>query len=117
MAKKIKQYATNIDIIVKNTLIEAYNSIGIVEHYHGSLEPVYSIVTIKIPDIKLNLAFQMFFKAINNLVGLNRLISTLLVFGANLRMTKLYTPSLLITQCIIAIKKTIDKVQKYIVFR
>ena len=51
MAKEIKQYAANIDIIVKNAIIEADHSISIVKHYHEPLRQVYSIFTTKTPGI------------------------------------------------------------------
>lgn len=55
-----------MDIIIENTLVEAYHSIKMVERYHGPLWQVYSIITIEIPGIEPNLALQMSFKAINN---------------------------------------------------
>ena len=45
MAKEFKQYAANMDIIVKNAQEEAHHSIGMVERYHGPLRQVYSIIT------------------------------------------------------------------------
>ena len=56
MAKKFKQYAANMGIIVKNAPIEAYHFIGMVERYHKPLQRVYSIITTEIPGIKNNLA-------------------------------------------------------------
>lgn len=88
MAKKFKQYAFNIDIIVKNAPVEINYTINMVEYYHETLQQVYFIITNKIPSIKPNLALQRSFKAINNSVVPNRLVSTLLVFGAYFRMTK-----------------------------
>ena len=55
----------------------------------------------------------MSFKTSNNLVGLNGLVFTLLVFGAYPRMTELNAIFLSITHYAIAIKKAMDKVQKY----
>ena len=54
----------------------------------------------------------MSFKAINDSVSLNRLVPTLLVFGADLRMTELDAPSPSITQRAMAMKKAKDEVQK-----
>lgn len=82
MVKKFKNYATNMGIIVKNALIEVYHSISMVEYYHRPLRQVYSIITIKILAIKPDSAFQIFFKAINNSIGPNGRVCTLLVFGA-----------------------------------
>ena len=52
MAKEFKQYAATMDIIIKNALIEAHHSIGIVERYHGPLCRVYIIITTQIPGIE-----------------------------------------------------------------
>ena len=87
IAKKFKHYAANIGIIVKNALVEAYHSIGIVKRYHRSLRRAYSIITIEIPSIEPNLALQMSFKAIKNSVSRNGFVLTLLVFGAYPRIT------------------------------
>ena len=110
MAKRFKQYANNIGIIVKNALVETYHSMGIVEYYHRSLQYVYSIITTKILIIKPNLAFQRFFKAINNLVSVSGLVFTLFVFGVYFRMTELDAQSLSIIQQIIAMKKVKKRV-------
>lgn len=79
MVKEFKQYTANMNIIVKNAPIQAYHSISIIEWYHEPLRQVYSIITTKIPNIVPNLGLQMFFKAIINNVGLNKLVYTLLV--------------------------------------
>lgn len=44
------------------------------------------------------------------------MVPTLLVFGAHSRITELDALSLSITQCAIAMKKTIDKIRKYTTF-
>ena len=75
-------------IIVKNAPVKANHSIGMVERYYGPLRRIYSIITNEILGIKPELALQMSFKAINNSVGPNRLVPTLLVFGAYPRMTE-----------------------------
>ena len=110
MAKKFKQYATNMGIIIKNTPVEAHHFISMIERYYGPLRQVYSIITTKISGIKPNLALQMFFKAINDSVGLNELVSTLLVFDTYSKMTKLDAPSPSITQYTMAIRKAMDKI-------
>ena len=99
-------------IIIKNTLVEAHHSIGMVERYHRPLRQVYSIITTKIPNIKPELVLQIFFKAINNSVDPNELVLILLVFGAYPRMSKLDVPSVSITQRAIAIKKTMNEIRK-----
>lgn len=77
-----------MEIIVKNILVEIHHFMGIDEHHYRLFQHVYSIIAIKIPSIELSLILQMSFKSINNSMGLNRLISTLLVFGIYLKMTK-----------------------------
>ena len=97
MAQKFKQYTINMGIIVKNAPIEANHLISMVERYYGPRRQVYLIGTSKIPGIKPNLAFQIFFQAIKNLIGPHGLIPILLVFGAYFKMTELDVSSLSIS--------------------
>jgi hypothetical protein len=68
-------------IRTKGVLVEAYNSIGIVEQYYRPLWHIYQIVTIKMPDIDKDMVLQIVFKAINDTIGPDRLVPTLLVFS------------------------------------
>ena len=97
-------------IIVKNTPVEAYHSISMVERYHGPVRQVYSIITTEIPGIKPDSALQMSFKVINDSIGPNGLVPTLLVFGAYLRMTESDASSPPIIQCAMAIRKAMDEI-------
>ncbi len=54
----------------------------------------------------------MAFKAINNTTRLDRLVPTLLVYGAYPRITKYDPPSLSVVQRALAIKKAMAEVQK-----
>ena len=81
---------------VKIVLIEAYNFVGIVERYYRLIRQAYSIIIAKIPGISKDMALQMAFKAINDIAGLNRLVLTLLVYGAYPRITEHNPLSLLI---------------------
>ena len=112
MAKKFRQYAANMGIIIKNAPIETHHFIGIVKRYHGPLQQVYSIITTKILGIEPELAFLMSFKAINNLVGPNGLVLTLLVFDVYPRISELDAPFVSITQRATAMKKAMNKVRK-----
>ena len=56
-------------------------------------------------------------KAINNTVESNRLIPTLLVFGAYLRMMELDPPNLIVKQRATTIKKAIKEVRKIQAFK
>ena len=51
-------------------------------------------------------------KAINNTAGPNRLVPTLLVYGAYLRMSKLDPPALSITERIAVIRKVMAEIVK-----
>jgi len=54
----------------------------------------------------------MAFKAINNSVGPNSLIPTLLVFGAYLRIVESDAPNPIVIQQAAALKKAIEEVKK-----
>ena len=73
--------------------IEAYNSVRMVKHYHDPLCRIYHIIIMELLDIGKDMALQMAFKAINNSVGLNGLIPTLLVFRAYLCIVKSDVPN------------------------
>lgn len=94
MAREFQQYTVNMGII------------------NGLSQQVYSIITTKIPGIKFDLALQIFLKAINNLMGPNRLVSTLLVFNAYPRITGYNALSSSITQRAISMQRAMDKVRK-----
>ena len=62
--------------------VKAHNSVRMVERYHGPLCRIYHIIIAELLDISKDMALQMAFKVINDSVGPNGLIPTLLVFGA-----------------------------------
>ena len=64
-----------------------------VERYYSPLYCIYRIVIIELPDIGKDMALQIAFKAINNFIGPNGLIPTLLVFGAYLYIVKSNIPN------------------------
>jgi len=64
--------------------IKAYNLVGIVECYHSPLYCIYYIIITELLDISKDIALQIAFKAINNSIGPNSLIFTLLLFRAYL---------------------------------
>ena len=110
MAKELKQYIANMGIIIKNIPVKAHLFIGMVKRYYRLLQQVYSIIIIEILGIEPELTLQMSFKAINDLVGPNRPVLTLLVFEVYPKITKFDALSPSITQRGIALKKTIDEV-------
>ena len=104
-------------IIMKNSPVEAHHSVGLIECYHGPLCQIYIIITSILPEIKSKLALQMSFKAINNLVGSNGLILTLLLFSAYPYMTDINESSPSINQRSIGMHKAIEKVKRFHVSR
>jgi hypothetical protein len=86
--------------------------VGIVKRYYRLIRQAYTIITTKIPNISKDIALQIAFKAINDIVRLNSLILIFLVYSAYLQITKYNPLLLLITKRALAIKKAIAKVQK-----
>ena len=68
-------------ITTKTVLVEAHWSIRKVKRYYVVLCHTYQIVFEELPDLDKEIALQMTVKAINNIVGLNGLIPTLLIFN------------------------------------
>lgn len=74
----------------------------------------YTVIITEIPGIPADLAVQIAFKAINNLLGLNRLDWTLLVFGAYCWITEQDALLPSIAQYAVTIWKVIDELKKII---
>lgn len=64
-----------------NAPIKLHHYINMFEYYHRLLQQIYTIITTKIPNIEPNLVFKTFFKAINNGISSNKLVTILLVFS------------------------------------
>ena len=111
-SKEFAQNANMLGVKLKIVPVEAHNSVGIVERYHGPVRRAYSIITTEIHNIDKDMALQMAFKAINDSAGPDGLIPTLLVYGAYPRMTEYDAPSPTVAQRAMAIKKAIAEVQK-----
>ena len=99
--------------------MEAINTIGLVEHYHKLLHQAYEIINNEFKDKDNSngstlkaLILQIAVKAVNNTAGYDRLMPTLLVFGAYPRMLELSPLAPLISQWAIAIKKVMEEVSK-----
>jgi hypothetical protein len=112
VSKEFRGYANTMGIRTKAVLVEAHNSIGMVERYHSPLRRVYQIIVIELPGIDRDAALQMAFKALNDTAGLDGLVPTLLVFGAYPRMTELDAPSPTVTQRANAVKKAMAEIRK-----
>ena len=73
--------------------IKAHNSIRIIKRYYSPLHYIYRIITTELLDIGKDITLQITFKTINNSIGPNSLIYTLLVFRAYLYIVKSDTPN------------------------
>ena len=89
-SEEFRQHAATIDIDIKEVLVEAHNSVGKVERYHGPLRRAYEILSNELPSLSTNkeVILQMAVKAVNDSAGPDGIVPRLLVFGAYPRMTK-----------------------------
>jgi hypothetical protein len=92
--------------------IKAYNSVGMVERYYGPLRYIYHIIIAELLDINKDMALQMAFKAINDSIGPNGLIPTLLVFKTYLYIVEFNASNPIVVKQAAALKKAIEEVKK-----
>lgn len=92
--------------------IKAYNLVGMVERYYSPLRRIYYIIIAELLDISKDIALQMAFKAINDSVGPDGLIPTLLVFGAYLYIVESDAPNPIVIKRVVALKKAMEEVKK-----
>jgi hypothetical protein len=97
---------------VKIVPVEAHNSVGIIEHYHGLVRRAYLIIVAEIKGISKEIALQMAFKALNDTAGISGIVLTLLVYGALPRLSEYDAPAPTISQRSIALKKATAEIQK-----
>ena len=69
-----------------------------VKYYYSPLHYIYHIITAELLDISKDMALQIAFKVINNSIGPDGLIPTLLVFGAYLYIVKSNIPNFTVTK-------------------
>jgi hypothetical protein len=98
--------------LTKSVPVEAHWSIGLVECIHLILRCAYKIITDEYSGTTKEMALQMAVKAINDTAGPNRLVPTLLVFGAYPRINELDPPTPSITDYVAAIHKVIEEITK-----
>jgi hypothetical protein len=103
-------------ITTKAVPVEAHWSIGVVERYHAELRRAYQMITEDL-DVSKEIALQMTVKAINDTVGPDDLVLTLLVFGAYPRMHVMDLPASSIIQRAMTIEKAMIEIRKFRVER
>jgi hypothetical protein len=111
-SEEFRQHASSLNIDIKEVPVEAHNSIGKIERYHGPLRRAYEILTAELPSTNKEIVLQMAIKAINDSAGPDGIVPTLLVFGAYPRLTKDSPPSPSITERTEAIHKAIKEVRR-----
>ena len=111
---EFQQNAQAMHIRTKGVPTEASQSMGIVERYHAPLRRAYEVIADELQGTgaKKGIVLQMAVKAVNDTVGPNGLIPTLLVFGAYPRMSKLDPPSPSVSQRATAIQKATQELVK-----
>jgi hypothetical protein len=102
-----------MSIEVKTILVETHHSVEMMKRYHESLRRIYSIIIAEMLTIDLESALQMSFKTLNDLIELDDLISTLLMFEAYSRMTDDVSSST-ITQRAIVMRKIMNEVKRLV---
>ena len=65
-SKEFSQHANTLGTKIKIVPVEAHNSVGIVERYHGPIRRAYSNITDEVPGLEKDKALQMAIKAINS---------------------------------------------------
>ncbi len=92
-SREFQSEAQIMGITCKQVPVEAHWSIGKVERYHAPLRRAYDILRAELPDQSPEAVLQMAVKAVNDTIGPDGLVPTLLVFGAYPRMTMESPPS------------------------
>jgi hypothetical protein len=114
VSKEFRQYAASMGITARSVLVEAHWSIGMIERAHPVLRRAYEIITeeLKNETISKHFILQMAVKAVNDTVGPDGLVPTLLIFGAYLRMTETDPPTPSIIQRAMAIRRAMNEIAK-----
>lgn len=103
-SEEFYQHAAFVSIMTKEVSVESHNSIGIVERYHAPLRRAYEILRSEFERFLKDVILQMAVKAVNDTVGPDGIVSTLLDFGAYPKMTIMSPPSPSVSQRTAALK-------------
>ncbi|EKD21300.1 polyprotein [Drepanopeziza brunnea f. sp. 'multigermtubi' MB_m1] len=107
-----RSYFKGISSTLKQMLVEAYHSVGLVERYYVFMRRAFKIVTKELLKALREDRLQMAIKAINDTAGPNGLVLTLLVFGTLLKLTEQDRPAASTQERAAAINKAIKEVRK-----
>jgi hypothetical protein len=113
---KSSKFVANARILaieIEEVPIEAHNSIGKIERYHGPLKRAFEVITA---DLGTSLApeyvLQMAVKAVNDTAGHDGLVPTLLMFGTYSRFSPSSPPLPSLIVRANAVRKAMAKVRK-----
>lgn len=102
----------SLGIETKEISVESVNSMNIVERYHKPLRRAYCFIKEETKATGENFILQLAMKAINDTPGPDGIISTLIVFEAYPRMSRLDPPAPSIATRAKAIQKAMAEVSK-----
>lgn len=114
MSKEFQANAHLFDIKTKPIPVECPHSMTVVERYHAPIRRAYKIIRKEAPNLEKESALQTAVKSVNDSVGPNGLIPTLLVYGALPRLgfpSDPPTPSMY--QRAVALQKATNEMSKY----
>jgi hypothetical protein len=113
---KSSEFVANARILaieIEEIPVEAYNSIGKIERYHGPLKRAFEVITADLgTSFAPKYVLQMAVKAVNDTTGHDGLILTLLVFGTYPRFSSLSPPLPSLTVRANAVRKAMAEVRK-----
>ena len=84
--KEFAQLTAREGIVLQLSGIQSHNAIGVGERYHAPLRRIYEKVKLEVPNVNQHLALQIAVKAMNDTMGPEGLVPSLLVFGVLPRM-------------------------------
>lgn len=82
MGRAFQANSEMLHISAKSLPFEAAHSMSSIERHHQPLRHAFNIIVKEAPDLDIDNALQMAIKMINESVGPDGLVPTLLVFGA-----------------------------------
>jgi|SRR6266536_1525181 len=98
--------------------VKAYNSVDKVEQYHTPVRRVYKLFLKSFPEISKEERLALLVKCVNDTVGPDGLVPTLLVFGVYLRILSSKGLLASTSERAKAIEKGIEEVRKcHIVYK
>ncbi|EED12737.1 transposase, putative [Talaromyces stipitatus ATCC 10500] len=117
-ALEFKTEAKIMGIQCHQVPVEAHNAIGKVERYHAPLRRAYNIISAELgASVDKDVILQMAIKAVNDTVGPDGIVPTVLVFGAYPRITTDSPPSALTARRAEAMRKAMAELRRAVAER